>query len=154
LHTITGLKDIDGKTVDLSQLKGKVVLAMNAACACGYTKRGYDIMSEVAKMFPDQVTAISFPSNQFGAQESGSPTEIKQFVNSKFNNPDIVIMEKSDVVGSNANPVFKLAKDAGLGEPKWNFDGRIIFDKTGKPVERLTNQSTKEEIVAAIKKYL
>ncbi|KAA8490763.1 Phospholipid hydroperoxide glutathione peroxidase, chloroplastic [Porphyridium purpureum] len=154
LADVKGMSDLDGNPVDFASLNGKVVLAMNVACACGYTKSGYSMVSSIASKLGDKVRVVCFPSNDFGAQEPGSPEEIKSFVSSKFNSPDLLLMEKSHVKGSQANPVFKLAKEAGLGEPKWNFDGKFVFDKTGKPVVRLDNSATESDILAAVQKYL
>eukprot|EP00190_Bangiopsis_sp_CCMP1999_P004978 CAMPEP_0198737782 /NCGR_PEP_ID=MMETSP1475-20131203/68040_1 /TAXON_ID= ORGANISM="Unidentified sp., Strain CCMP1999" /NCGR_SAMPLE_ID=MMETSP1475 /ASSEMBLY_ACC=CAM_ASM_001111 /LENGTH=158 /DNA_ID=CAMNT_0044501649 /DNA_START=813 /DNA_END=1289 /DNA_ORIENTATION=- len=153
LHDIK-MKDINGNTVDFSSLKGKVVLAMNVACQCGYTQSGYTAMKNVAQKYGDKVRVVAFPSNEFGMQEPGSPDEIKSFVNSKFGNPDILIMEKSSVKGSSANDVFKFAKDSGAAEPGWNFDGRLIFDKSGKLAKRLGNSSMEYDITSEIDKLL
>ena len=154
LSDVKGMKDLDGNPVDFGSMQGKVVLAMNVACQCGYTKSGYTMVSNVAKKLGDRVRIVCFPSNDFGAQEPGSPEEIKNFVKSKFDNPDLVLMEKTHVKGAEANPVFKLAKEAGFGEPRWNFDGKVVFDKSGKPVERLDNSAPESDILAAIQKHM
>eukprot|EP00188_Purpureofilum_apyrenoidigerum_P000413 Plantae.Rhodophyta-Purpureofilum_apyrenoidigerum.ctg118.p1 GENE.Plantae.Rhodophyta-Purpureofilum_apyrenoidigerum.ctg118~~Plantae.Rhodophyta-Purpureofilum_apyrenoidigerum.ctg118.p1 ORF type:complete len:203 (+),score=42.27 Plantae.Rhodophyta-Purpureofilum_apyrenoidigerum.ctg118:200-808(+) len=153
LHEVK-MRDIDGNTVDFSSLKGRVVLAMNVACQCGYTQSGYTAMKNVANKYGDKVRVIAFPSNEFGMQEPGSPEEIKAFVNSKFGNPNILIMEKSSVKGSSANDVFKFAKASGAAEPGWNFDGRLIFDKQGKLAKRLGNSSMEYDITGEIDKLL
>eukprot|EP00186_Timspurckia_oligopyrenoides_P001847 CAMPEP_0182446712 /NCGR_PEP_ID=MMETSP1172-20130603/4719_1 /TAXON_ID=708627 /ORGANISM="Timspurckia oligopyrenoides, Strain CCMP3278" /LENGTH=159 /DNA_ID=CAMNT_0024642715 /DNA_START=211 /DNA_END=690 /DNA_ORIENTATION=- len=154
LYEVKSLKDIDGNAFDSGSLMGKVVLAVNVACFCGKTKPGYSAMSNIAEKYGDKVAVLAFPSNEFGAQEPGTPDEIKSFVNSKFGSPKITLMEKSSVKGSSANEVFAMAKSAGMGEPKWNFDGRLIFDKSGKLVARLDNSSTESDLINEIEKYL
>uniref|UniRef100_A0A7S0G792 Glutathione peroxidase n=1 Tax=Rhodosorus marinus TaxID=101924 RepID=A0A7S0G792_9RHOD len=152
LHDIK-MKDIDGNPVDFSSMKGKPVLAVNVACFCGYTKKVYTMMKDLSEKYDDKIQVVAFPSNEFGAQEPGTPDEIKSFVSDQYGSK-ILIMEKSSVKGSSANEVFKLGKDAGVGEPQWNFDGRLIFDKDGKLSKRLTNAATMPDMDAEIQKVL
>mmetsp|Transcript_43657 Transcript_43657/g.170853 ORF Transcript_43657/g.170853 Transcript_43657/m.170853 type:complete len:157 (-) Transcript_43657:214-684(-) len=152
LHEIK-MNDINGNSVDFSSMKGKPVLAVNVACFCGYTKKVYSMMKDLSEKYDDKIQVVAFPSNEFGAQEPGTPDEIKKFVSDQYGSK-IMIMEKSSVKGSSANEVFKLGIDAGAGEPQWNFDGRLIFDKEGKLAKRLTNAATLPDMDAEIQKVL
>src|SRR5437763_10910567 len=78
------VKDIDGKDVDLSQYKGKVVLMVNVASRCGNTPQ-YKQLEEMYGKYKDQgFVVLGFPANEFGKQEPGSNEQIKQFCTSTY----------------------------------------------------------------------
>jgi len=145
------VKDIDGKEVDLG---GKVVFVMNVASACGYTASGYDLLRDLtAKYTADKFSAVAIPCNAFGSQESGSDGEIKAFASTRAGSA-LVIAEKSNVNGSDAHPLVRKAKEIFPDKIAWNFDGRYVFDSSGKPVARFSNSSSDGEIMAEIDKHL
>ena len=79
ISTIT-VKDINGKEVKLSSYKGKVLLIVNVASYCGFTKQ-YSGLEEIYKKYKDKGFEIfAFPCNQFGEQEPGTNEEIKNFL--------------------------------------------------------------------------
>jgi glutathione peroxidase len=78
-------KDIDGHEVPLSKYAGKVTLVVNVASACGYTDANYKGLMETYSKYRNYgLEVLGFPCNQFGQQESGSETEIKEFCSSKY----------------------------------------------------------------------
>ena len=78
------LNDIDGKSVKLSDYKGKVLLIVNVASYCGYTKQ-YVGLEQIYKEYKDKgFEILAFPCNQFAEQEPGTNEEIKNFCSSKF----------------------------------------------------------------------
>src|SRR5580692_9915958 len=78
------LKGIDGKEVDLSQYKGKVVLMVNVASKCGYTKQYEGLQDLYTKYEKDGLVVLGIPSNDFGGQEPGSDEDIKKFCSTKY----------------------------------------------------------------------
>ena len=73
------LKTIDGEETSLSEHKGKVILMVNVASRCGFT-RHYKGLEELYQKYKDKGFVIcGFPCNQFGGQEPGSEAEIKEF---------------------------------------------------------------------------
>src|SRR5262249_19715990 len=78
------MKDIDGKDYDLSKLKGKVVLFVNVASKCGYTKQYTGMQELYEKYEKDGFVLVGVPSNDFGMQEKGTDAEIKEFCSSKY----------------------------------------------------------------------
>ena len=149
LADLQGVKDIEGNDIDMAKFAGKVVFAMNVASACGYTKSGYDLLKRLTDKYPPQdFVAIAIPCNSFMWQESGSPDEIKTFALARADK--LVITERSEVNGKNPHPIVGLAKESFPGRINWNFDGRFVFDRTGKPVARFGNKATPEDIEAAI----
>jgi glutathione peroxidase len=134
-HTV---KDIDGKDQKLDQYKGQVVMIVNVASKCGYTRQ-YAGLEALYKKYKDQgLVVLGFPSNDFGGQEPGTEAEIKQFCTSKFG-VTFPMFGKVGVTGGKAHPLFKqLAAQKGEagGEPKWNFN-KYLVDRDGKAVEHL-----------------
>jgi len=122
------LKDIDGKWVQLSDYKGKVLLVVNVASQCGYTKQ-YAGLEALYQKYKDQgLVILGFPCNQFGGQEPGSSTEIKQFCSTKFN-VTFPMFDKVDVNGPARAPLYTLlaGKNSPLpGDIKWNFNKFLI----------------------------
>lgn len=149
LSDLTGLKDIEGNPLDAAVFAGKVIFAMNVASACGYTKPGYDLLNRLTgKYGPDDFVAVAIPCNSFGWQENGSPDEIKTFALARAQK--LIITERSVVNGGDPHPVIALAKQAFPGRIAWNFDGRFVFDRQGKPVARFDNSASTEQIEKAI----
>ncbi|XP_078157779.1 putative phospholipid hydroperoxide glutathione peroxidase isoform X2 [Carex rostrata] len=133
------VKDIDGKGVPLNKFKGKVILIVNVASRCGLTTSNYTELSHVYEKYKTQgFEILAFPCNQFGGQEPGSNSDIKQFACTRFK-AEFPIFDKVDVNGPNTAPVYQFLKSSAggfLGDlVKWNFE-KFLVDKNGKVVER------------------
>ena len=99
------VKDIDGTAATLAPLKGRVLLIVNVASACGYTGQ-YQGLEAVYKKYQAQgLTVLGFPCNQFGEQESGTNAEIKQFCRTTFR-VTFPLFDKIEVNGANRNPLY------------------------------------------------
>mgnify|MGYP003956657687 CR=1 FL=1 len=125
-------KDLDGSDLNLNEYKGKVIIVVNVASQCGFTKQ-YEAMQEVWDKYQDRgLVMIGVPSNDFGNQEPGSNKEIKTFCEAKFG-ITFPMAQKIIVKGKNAHPFYKWAeKNYGRpAVPKWNFH-KIIIGKDGK----------------------
>jgi len=128
-HTI---KDINSETMDLNQYKGKTILLVNVASNCGFTKQ-YTGLQELYEKYKDRsFYVIGVPSNQFGGQEPGSNSEIKNFCETSFN-ITFPITDKTIVKGDDAHELYKWAKKnyGNSTVPKWNFH-KILINKDGK----------------------
>ena len=126
------IKSINGDELNIAEMNGKTILLVNVASNCGFTKQ-YD---ELQKLYDDYrekgLIVIGVPSNQFGGQEPGTESEIKDFCETNFN-ITFPITSKYDVKGSNAHPIYLWAKET-FGKsavPKWNFH-KILINKEGK----------------------
>jgi glutathione peroxidase len=134
------LTDIDGKEYDLSKLKGKVVLFVNVASRCGYTKQYEDLQSLYAKYEKDGLVIIGVPSNEFGGQEPGTEEEIKKFCTTKYS-VTFPMMSKVVVTGDKKIPLYKTLTDATpndkgkVAEIGWNFE-KFLIGRDGKVVAR------------------
>lgn len=156
IYDIT-LKDIDGKDTSLSAYKGKVLLIVNVASKCGYTKQ-YSSLEAIHQKYQDKgFTVLGFPCNQFGGQEPGSNEEIKQFCSSKFD-VTFPLFDKIDVNGEKRHPLYtSLAgeKSAFPGDIKWNFN-KFLVGKDGKILKRFESKAAPDSpgVIEAIEAAL
>ena len=124
-------KSIDGKQIKLSDYENKVILIVNVASRCGFTKQYDDLQNLWANYKDKNLIVIGVPTNDF-KQEPSSNAEIKDFCEQNFN-INFLMTEKINVLGKKSHPFYKWAKDNyGIGAvPKWNFH-KIIVGKDGK----------------------
>ena len=149
-------KDLDGRNLNLSEYKNKVIIVINVASQCGFTKQ-YEDMQKVWDKYQEKgVIMLGIPSNDFGNQEPGTNNEIKNFCEAKFG-ITFPITEKVTVKGENAHSFYLWAKKeyGSSAIPKWNFH-KIIVGKKGKIVDTfasMTNPSS-EKFIQAIEEAL
>ena len=127
--------DLDGKLLTLSNFKNKVIVVINVASQCGFTKQ-YEDMQEIWEKYESKcLIVLGVPSNDFGNQEPGTSKEIKKFCEVNFGTT-FPITEKVIVKGDNAHPFYLWAKESygKKAVPKWNFH-KIIVGKKGKIVD-------------------
>ena len=141
--------DLDGSVLSLSDFKGKVIVAVNVASQCGFTKQYEDMQNVWEKYQKKGLIMIGIPSNDFGNQEPGGSKEIKNFCEAKFG-ITFPMTEKVKVKGDEAHPFYMWAKQnhGSSAVPKWNFH-KIIIDRNGKIHETfssITNPSSKKFI--------
>ncbi len=147
----------DTNELTLSEYKGKTLLIVNTASACGFTPQ-YEGLENLYKKYKDSgLVVLAFPCNQFGKQEPGSDSEIKEFCDLKFN-ISFPLFSKVDVNGDDAHPLFQYLKDSlpgilGSKAVKWNFT-KFLVDKEGKPVKRYAPTDTPESIEKDIQAIL
>ncbi len=152
------LNDIDGKPVDLASYSGKVILVVNVASHCGFTKQ-YTALEKLYKDYKDKgFVILAFPANNFGAQEPGTNTEIKEFCTGKDSKYHVSfpIFSKISVKGDDISPFYKHlitqdVKPKGKGDVKWNFE-KFLIAKDGTLIGRYESKVTPDdkELVAAI----
>jgi len=135
------LKDIDDHPTSLKAYAGKVVLLVNVASKCGFTKQ-YAGLEALYKKYSDKgLVIIGVPSNDFGSQEPGTAGEIKTFCSSKFD-VTFPLMAKIHVVGAEKHPLYVALTgpdSAFPGEVKWNFQ-KFLIDRNGQLVGRFESQ--------------
>ena len=148
--------DLDGSPLKLSEYKNKVIIVINVASQCGFTKQ-YEDMQKVWEVYQDKgIIMLGVPSNDFGNQEPGTSEEIKNFCEAKFG-ITFPMTEKIIVKGENAHPFYKWASEnhGKSAIPKWNFH-KIIIGKDGKVIDTfasLTNPSS-NKFIKVIEKAL
>jgi glutathione peroxidase len=148
---------MNGKPVKLSQYKGKALLIVNTASACGFTPQ-FGGLEELHKQYGQQgLVVMGFPCNQFGAQDAGSNDEIASFCQLNFG-VTFPMMAKIDVNGANATPLFNwLCAEApgllGSKAIKWNFT-KFLVGKDGQVIKRFGPQDTPASLEKDIKAAL
>ena len=148
---------ITGKPMKLDQFKGKPLLIVNTASACGFTPQ-FAGLEELHKTYGAKgLVVLGFPCNQFGAQDSGSNGEIAEFCQLNYG-VSFPMMEKIDVNGAGAHPLYQwLSAEApgllGSKTIKWNFT-KFLVGKDGMVVKRYaptdTPASMAKDIEAAL----
>jgi len=129
-------KSIDGKDIELKNYKNKVVLLVNTASMCGFTKQ-YNGLQDLYENYRDKgFVILGLPSNSF-LQEYTSEDKVKDFCESKFNItfPMTKIIE---VLGENKHPFYKWLQLKYEVKPRWNFH-KFIFNKEGKLVKAFSS---------------
>mgnify|MGYP000459873716 FL=1 len=143
--------DLGGRELNLNEFNDKVIVVVNVASQCGFTKQ-YEDMQKIWVEYQDKgVVILGIPSNDFGQQEPGSSEEIKNFCEAKFG-ITFPMTEKVSVKGKNAHPFYIWAREnhGKSAIPKWNFH-KIIINKSGKIEDTftsITNPSSKKFITA------
>ena len=149
-------KDLDGSALNLSEYKGKVIIIVNVASQCGFTKQYEDMQNIWEKYQSKGIIMLGVPSNDFGKQEPGTSEEIKNFCEAKFG-ITFPMTEKVSVKGPGSHPFYIWARE-NYGKsaiPKWNFH-KIIVGRDGKiddTFASITNPSSKK-FIEAIEKSL
>ena len=143
--------DLDGNSLNLTEYKDKVIVVVNVASQCGFTKQYEDMQKVWQKYQVKGLIMLGIPSNDFGRQEPGSNKEIKNFCEAKFG-ITFPMTEKVSVKGEESHSFYKWAKEnhCKSAVPKWNFH-KIIIDKEGKVKDTfasITNPSSKRFILS------
>ncbi|ROZ66696.1 glutathione peroxidase [Ramlibacter sp. WS9] len=150
-------RQIDGKIVPLKKFKGKALLIVNTASACGFTPQ-FGGLEELHKTYGKQgLVVLGFPCNQFGAQDPGSNEEIAEFCQLNFG-VSFPMMAKIDVNGTDADPLFQwLTKEAPglLGSTiiKWNFT-KFLIGKDGQVIKRYAPNDEPKKLAKDIEQAL
>nr|WP_197526374.1 glutathione peroxidase [Botrimarina colliarenosi] len=151
------METLDGEPVELAEkYAGKVVLFVNVASKCGFTKQ-YDGLQDLHAKYGDQgLVVVGVPCNQFGGQEPGTADEIAQFCSSTYG-VEFDMLGKVEVNGEGQCPLYAyLTKESPYPGPiKWNFEKFLIGrdgEVTGRYASRVTPDSV--ELVADIEHEL
>tara|TARA_R110000824_G_scaffold33596_9_gene107644 strand:+ start:138 stop:611 length:474 start_codon:yes stop_codon:yes gene_type:complete len=150
------VKQADGSIQDLSTHKGKVLLIVNTASKCGFTPQ-YEGLEKLHQEFKDRgLEILAFPCNQFGHQEPGDADEIKNFCSLNYD-VSFPLMEKIDVNGDDADPLWKYLKSEKSGllgsRIKWNFT-KFLVDREGNVVARYGPAVKPEQLKSEIEALL
>lgn len=150
--------DIQGQTHSLSEYEGKVVLVVNVASRCGFTKQ-YAGLQALFDRYKDRgLVILGFPSNDFMGQEPGTDSEIKTFCSTTYG-VNFPLFTKGAVTGDGKQPVFKyLTEETSKpmrGGVLWNFE-KFLISRKGQLVARYRSATApeSESIVKAIEEQL
>jgi glutathione peroxidase len=144
---------IDGTPMSFADLQGQVLLIINTASACGFTPQ-FEGLEALHKTYGAKgLTVVGFPCNQFGAQDSGTNAEIGAFCQRNYG-VSFVMMEKVDVNGDEAHPLFKWLKAEAPGllgseAIKWNFT-KFLVGKDGRVLKRYASMDAPAKLTSDI----
>ena len=144
---------IDGKPVALENYRGKVLLIVNTASACGFTPQ-FAGLEKLHETYASQgLVVLGFPCNQFGAQDAGSNPEIAGFCQRNYG-VTFPMMAKIEVNGAGAHPLYQwLAAEApgllGSKSIKWNFT-KFLVGKDGQVRKRYAPTDKPESLTKDI----
>jgi glutathione peroxidase len=139
---------------DLCQYAGKVILVVNTASYCGFTKQYEGLEALYAKYGSKGLVVLGFPSNDFGQQEPGSAKEIADFCYNTYG-VKFPMFSKTVVSGKTPNPLYAdLIKATGKA-PAWNFH-KYLIGRDGKVLTNFGSKVTPEDkqLVGAVEKAL
>ena len=148
----TGINDIyqfkvvglEGDMIDFASFKGKKILVVNTASACGYTPQ-YKELEELYEKFKTKLVIVGFPANNFGAQEPGTNQEIKSFCQKNYG-VTFPMAAKVSVKGDDIAPIYQWLtskeKNGVLdAEIKWNFN-KFLLDENGHLIAKFDSKVT------------
>ncbi len=151
------VKDIDGKEVSLSKYKDKVILIVNVASRCGFTKQYKDLEALYRKYKEDGFVILGFPCNQFLFQEPGDEQSIKTFCQTKY---DVTfdLFSKVCVGGKDICPLYEYLINtkpwtSRAKAVKWNFE-KFLIGRNGEIDSRFPSATTPFELEDEIRKLL
>ncbi len=138
----------DGGTsaTTLAPYKGQVLLIVNVASKCGFTKQ-YEGLQELHEKYKNRgFTVLGFPSNDFKGQEPGTEEEIVEFCRGRYG-VSFPLFAKISVTGDKKAPLYKFLTEGdhpGKGEVTWNFN-KYLVDKDGNVVAHYVSKVTPED---------
>jgi glutathione peroxidase len=150
-------QQIGGQTVPLAQFRGKPMLIVNTASACGFTPQ-FAGLEELHRQYgPRGLVVLGFPCNQFGSQDPGSNDEIAQFCQVNYG-VSFPMMQKIEVNGGDAHPLYRwLTAEApgllGSKAIKWNFT-KFLVGKDGRVLRRYAPQDAPAKLAKDIEAAL
>ncbi len=151
---------LDGQPLSLSQFRGRVLLIVNTASKCGFTRQ-YAGLEALYRTYRSRgFEVLGFPSNQYGAQEPGTEAEIAAFCEKNFG-VTFPLFAKIDVNGPNAHPLYRFLKKekpgifgiVGAGAIRWNFT-KFLVDRQGNVVARYSPAKDPKPLAPSIERLL
>ena len=149
------IESITGEIINFKDYKNKVILIVNTASYCGFTKQYTDLQNLWEKYKTQGLIVLGIPSDSFN-QEKKVNKEVKEFCEVNFN-ISFPLSEITNVKGENAHPVFKWAKESfgNSAVPKWNFH-KILINKDGQIIDTFASFTSpmSSKIIKKIEKSL
>jgi glutathione peroxidase len=150
-------KQMDGTSLPIESLRGRIVLVVNVASRCGFTPQ-YKQLQELHDRYSSRgLTILAFPCNQFVGQEPGEDTQILEFCSTNYG-VTFPVMSKVQVNGPQADPIYVHLKKQSPGllgseAIKWNFT-KFLIDQNGNVLTRYASTTSPSDIARDIEKLL
>ncbi|MGE6915556.1 glutathione peroxidase [Achromobacter kerstersii] len=150
-------RDINGAEQSLNTYRGRVLLVVNVASKCGFTPQYAGLEELYRSLRDDGLTVLGFPCDQFGHQEPGDESEIRNFCATQYD-VTFPMYAKINVNGADAHPLYRWLKGEkpgvfGTEGIKWNFT-KFLVGRDGQVIKRYAPTDTpaglKDDIVRAL----
>jgi len=144
----------DGSSKSLGSYAGKVLLIVNVASRCGFTRQYSGLQALQDNYGPKGLVVLGFPCNDFGAQEPGTLDEIKSFCSTTYN-ASFELFDKVHATGTTTEPYTTLNTTEPAGDVAWNFE-KFLVGKDGTVIARFKSgtEPDSEDLTAAIEQAL
>ena len=144
----------DNQKITFDRFKGDVLLIVNVASKCGFTKQYKGLQNLQDKYESKGFRVLGFPCNDFGNQEPGELEEIKEFCSLSYG-ARFQLFQKVHAKGNTTEPFTTLNNVSPAGEVEWNFE-KFLIDRNGEAVARFKSSVEPEslEIKKAIEDLL
>ena len=146
------VRSADGSKKRLGDYHGQVLLIVNVASRCGFTKQYAGLQALNEAYAAQGLAVLGFPCNDFGAQEPGSLEEIKSFCSTTYG-ADFELFDKVHAKGSTTEPYTTLNQMDPAGDVEWNFE-KFLVGKDGTVIARFKSGVTPEDLKSAIEAAL
>jgi len=128
------VRSADGSDKSLGDYAGNVLLIVNVASRCGFTKQYAGLEALNQSYGAKGLKVLGFPCNDFGAQEPGTLEEIKSFCSTTYG-ASFELFDKVHATGSTTEPYTTLNKTEPAGDVAWNFE-KFLVGKDGTVIAR------------------
>lgn len=148
------VRDASGNERRLGDWAGQVLLIVNVASRCGFTRQ-YAGLQQLQEAFgPQGFAVLGFPCNDFGAQEPGSLSEIQQFCSTTFG-ANFELFDKVHATGTKTEPYITLTQAEPAGDVAWNFE-KFLVGRDGAVLARFKSgvEPESRELIDAIEAAL
>lgn len=139
--------DIHGNEVSMNEFKGKVVMIVNTASKCGFTRQYKELQQVYDRFKDDGFIVLGFPANNFGWQEPGTEEEILEFCELNYG-VNFPLFSKTDVRGTKQHPFFTFLTQAEnndfTGTIQWNFE-KFLIDRNGNLQRRFRSRTKPDD---------
>jgi len=147
------VRTLDGRDETLQSYRGRVLLIVNVASRCGFTPQYQGLESLYRRYAERGLSVLGFPCNQFGAQEPGSDSEIRDFCTTSYQ-VTFPLYSKIEVNGEGTHPLYRWLKSRAKGvlgseSIKWNFT-KFLVDRNGNVVDRFAPQTTPADLESKV----
>lgn len=151
------VRDIGGVDMPLERFRGQVLLIVNTASQCGFTKQYAGLEKLYEDLSGRGFSVLGFPCNQFGGQEPGEAAEIASFCSLNYG-VRFPMFAKIEVNGADAHPLYRWLKAEAKGvlgseAIKWNFT-KFLIDRDGRVVDRFAPTTEPASLRERIEKLL
>jgi len=144
----------DNERITFDHFKGDVLLIVNVASKCGFTKQYTGLQNLQDKYKSKGFRVLGFPCNDFGNQEPGELKEIKQFCSTSYG-ANFQLFQKVHAKGKTTEPFTTLNKVSPPGDVEWNFE-KFLINRKGEAIARFKSSIEPEnvEIIRVIEELL